>query len=164
MFSENLSRRTLVTAAAAMAPAIALPGAATAQPSSGDARLFQLERDVAAAEAKAIEAGHIASEAEDVMFAWRQRNPEPECHVSAVKYRAWNQKYQLARANCQINELQAEYERLIRAADALRDEAADIPASTFDAVRAKARMLSDADLGDILDGLPTSIVEDLRRL
>ena len=52
-------------------------------------------------------------------------------------------------------------ERRIDEADALRAEAASIPAVTIEGLRCKARMLSDAELGCLPDGLADSIIADL---
>jgi hypothetical protein len=71
-----LNRRSILAGAAAV-PIAALAGDAISAPASTDSRLLELERQAAAAENAAKEAGSIFCEAEKAMFAWKRRNPEP---------------------------------------------------------------------------------------
>jgi hypothetical protein len=73
--SDKLNRRATLAGAAAV-PALAVPAAAGPSPRA-DGRLLELERQVAIAEAAAVEAGHPHTEAEEAMFAWERSNPKP---------------------------------------------------------------------------------------
>ena len=78
---RKLSRRSLVASAATL-PALVVPAAsATAiATASGDpdSRLLELERRIVALDAASTETGVPWNEAEDTMFAWKRRNPEPK--------------------------------------------------------------------------------------
>ena len=179
-----LNRRSILAGAAA-APIAALAGDAIAAPTSTDSRLLELERQAAAAENAAKEAGSIFCEAEKAMFAWRRRNPKPTAYAIAPagakgtsdwrefdRWRQaaidavaqWERREAIARTNCHYDELEAFYEGLIDQADAFRDEAASISATTIDGLQCKARMLSEADLITIGDSglLAGSIIDELR--
>jgi hypothetical protein len=73
--SDTLNRRAILAGAAAV-PALAVPASAGSPPLA-DSRLLELERQVAIAEAAAIEAGNLHTEAEEAMIAWERSNPEP---------------------------------------------------------------------------------------
>jgi len=81
-------------------------------------------------------------------------------HCEVLKF--WNERHCIARTNCRYAEREAEFNRLINESDALRMEAAAIPASTVEDLRCKARMLSEADLNCVPDGLAESIITDLQ--
>jgi hypothetical protein len=76
---SHLNRRAVVTGATAL-PALALPAVfspARADFGPADKRLFELEREIAIADAHADAAGLIHTESEDAMFEWERRNPKP---------------------------------------------------------------------------------------
>ncbi len=76
----------------------------------------------------------------------------------------WEARRSIARANCQYEEREALYQRLIDEADAIRDKAAAIPATTIKGLQCKARMLSEAELLAVGDSglLSSSIIDGLR--
>ena len=161
---STLNRRSILAGAAA-APIAALAGDALAARTSTDSRLLELERQAAAAETAAKEAGSIFCEADKAMFAWKRRNPKPTAHAAAIDAIAqWDRREAIARTNCRYDEREAFYEGLIDQADAFRDEAASISATTIDGLQCKARMLSEADLIAIGDSglLAGSIIDELR--
>jgi hypothetical protein len=85
-------------------------------------------------------------------------------HSEAVK--RWEERRSTARANCRYDELEVFYEGLIDRADAFRDEAASISATTIDGLQCKARMLSEADLIAVGGSglLAGSIIDELRAM
>jgi hypothetical protein len=178
-----INRRSVLAGAAA-APIAALAGDAIAATST-DTRLLELECQAAAAETAAKEAGSVFGKAEKAMFVWRRRNPKPTAYAigpagakgtsdwreldrwrKAAKDATaqWDRREAIARTNCHYDELEAFYEGLIDQADAFRDEAASISATTIDGLRCKARMLSEADLIAIGESglLADSIIDELR--
>jgi hypothetical protein len=180
--SDNLNRRAILAGVAAV-PALAVPAAAGSPPLA-DSRLLELERRVNAAEAAAVEAGHIFTQAEEAMLAWRQHDPRPTAYAIAPdgatasisdwreleKWKEaaqdalgrWARREEVARANCRYDELEAEYQRLLERADDLRAEAAQIVASSIEDLRCKVRMMSEADCLSFDGPLIESIVDDLR--
>jgi hypothetical protein len=76
---RKLSRRSLVASAATL-PALVVPAATAIAGVSGhpDSRLLDLERQIAAFDAATTEAGIPWDEAEEAMFTWEQRNPQPK--------------------------------------------------------------------------------------
>jgi hypothetical protein len=81
MKSQHTTRRAVLAGASAM-PIVVIAETAAAASKCDEQRLFAIEAEVTELTARAKTAGHVFDEAEETMFEWRRRDPEPTVRES----------------------------------------------------------------------------------